>query len=99
MDLKRNLGRNQDVLNDVLGLDDERSRAFTPEDITRKIGTLKEQLFPYGYKVHEQVRSVAVTNRKHAILYHLVFASKDKQGNKIWNSITRREPSGQGSLF
>jgi three-Cys-motif partner protein len=99
MDLKRNLGRNQDVLNDMLGLHDDRARAFTPEDVTRKIGTLKDQLKPFGYDVHQEDRSVPVKNSKHGILYHLVFASKDKQGNKIWNSIARREPSGQGSLF
>ena len=32
-------------------------------------------------------------------LYHLVFASKDKLGEKIWNSITKNAPSGQGNLF
>ncbi len=99
MDLKRNLGRNQEVLNDILGLDDDRAHVFTPEDVTRKIGTLKDQLGHFGYAIHQEVRSVPVKNSKQAILYHLVFASKDRRGNTIWNSIARREPSGQGSLF
>jgi hypothetical protein len=40
-----------------------------------------------------------VKNSKHAVLYHLVFASKDPKGNQIWKSIIRRESSGQGNLF
>ena len=40
-----------------------------------------------------------VKNSKHVVLYHLVFASKDSKGNQIWNSIARRESSGQGNLF
>ena len=63
-----------------------------------RIATLKEQLAPFGNQ-NEQVRSMEVKNSKHVVMYHLVFASKDSKGNQIWNSIARRESSGQGNLF
>jgi hypothetical protein len=36
-----------------------------------------------------------IENSKHGVLYHLVFATKDKLGNKIWQSVARTAPGGQ----
>ena len=97
-DLKRNYEHNQDEMNEILGTDDERAVVGSPEDAVAKIATLKERLVQFGYQ-NEEVRSMPVTNSKNVVLYHLVFASKDPKGNQIWNSIARRESSGQGNLF
>jgi three-Cys-motif partner protein len=97
-DLKRNYEHNQDEMNEILGTDDERAVVGSPEDVVAKIATLRQQLAPFGYQ-DDQIRSMPVKNSKHAVLYHLVFASKDPKGNQIWKSIIRRESSGQGNLF
>jgi three-Cys-motif partner protein len=97
-DLKRNYEHNQDEMNEILGTDDERAVVGSPEDAVAKIATLKERLVQFGYQ-NEEVRSMEVKNSKHVVLYHLVFASKNSKGNQLWNSITRRESSGQGNLF
>jgi hypothetical protein len=85
-------------MNEILGTDDERAVVGSPEDAVAKIATLKERLVQFGYQ-NEEVRSMEVKNSKRAVLYHLVFASKDFTGNQIWNSIARRESSGQRNLF
>ena len=40
-----------------------------------------------------------IRNTKEGALYYLAFATKDPLGNKIWQSITSIEASGQRSLF
>jgi three-Cys-motif partner protein len=97
-DLKRNYAHNQDEMNEILGTDDERASVESPEDVVAKIETLREQLATFGYQ-NDQIRSMPVKNSKNAVLYHLVFASKDPKGNQIWKSIIRRESSGQVNLF
>jgi hypothetical protein len=52
----------------------------------------------HGY-TGKQVRSIPIKNTKGAIIYHLVFASKNSKGDAIWNSIVKRESGGQGNLF
>lgn len=60
-----------------------------PSDITKLIPVLRRQLARYGYtddQVH--INTPAIKNSSNTILYHLVFASKDPLGHKIWKSIT-----------
>lgn len=97
-DLKRNYAHNQDEMKEILGTDDERASVENPEDAVAKIKTLREQLAQFGYQ-DDQVRSMPVKNSKNAVLYHLVFASKNSKGYQIWKSIIRNESSGQGNLF
>jgi hypothetical protein len=40
-----------------------------------------------------------VSNKKDAVLYHLVFASKSPLGDTIWQSVTSITSRGQRSLF
>jgi three-Cys-motif partner protein len=70
----------------------------SPEDVVAEIAGLRRELEQFGY-LNEQVRSMPVTNTRHVILYHLVFASKNPKGNEIWDSITKTESGGQRSLF
>jgi three-Cys-motif partner protein len=97
--LKRNFDHSQDVLEEALGVDGDPALVFSPEDVVAKIGILRKQLEPHGYIIDQEVRTPSVTNSRHGILYHLVYVSKSKKGNSIWNSIVRREPSGQRNLF
>jgi three-Cys-motif partner protein len=76
----------------------EREGFSSPGDVVGQIEDLRKRLEPFGYR-NEQVRDMAVRNSKHNILYHLVFASKDPKGNKIWKDITKNESSGQRNLF
>ena len=58
-------------------------------DITRLIPVLRRQLVAFGYKDDEvHINTPAIRNSSNTILYHLVFASKDPLGHKIWKSIT-----------
>jgi three-Cys-motif partner protein len=43
--------------------------------------------------------AMTVKNKKNLPLYFLVLASKREVGQKIWNSITRKMPDGQRTLF
>lgn len=45
------------------------------------------------------VRSMPIKNTKEGVLYHLVFATKDPLGDKIWSSIAQTDARGQRSLF
>lgn len=60
-----------------------------PSDITRLIPVLRRQLVAFGYNADEvYINTPAIRNSSNTILYHLVFASKDPLGHKIWKSIT-----------
>jgi hypothetical protein len=52
----------------------------------------------FGY-TQDKIRSLEVKNRQGGVIYHLVYATKNPLGNKIWQSIARTDPSGQRSLF
>lgn len=62
-------------------------RAVLPRDVTREIETLRTNLAALGY-TGKKVRSVPVANSQGVVMYHLVYASKDPLGDKIWQSIT-----------
>jgi len=98
MDMKRNFDRNEDSVRDFVGAEAGKKLVTTPRDVPGLIQELRKNLEPLGY-TKEQVRSMAVKNHKKAILYHLVFVSKDKRGNAIWQSITKTDSRGQRSLF
>jgi hypothetical protein len=70
----------------------------SPDEVVAEIPALRKELEQFGY-LNEQVRSMAVRNTTNVLLYHLVFASKNRKGNKIWDSITKTDSSGQRSLF
>ncbi len=62
-------------------------RADDPKDVVREIETFRRNLAALGY-TGNRVRSVPVSNNQGVIMYHLVYASKDPLGDKIWQSIT-----------
>lgn len=76
------------------GTDSWRQTVKKPGDVLKLVEILRSQLADFGYE-QEAVRSVAILNSKKVPIYHLVFATKDKLGNKIWKSITATTPTGQ----
>ena len=67
-------------------------------DITQLIPVLRRQLVTLGYEVDQvHINTPAITNSSNVVLYHLVFASKNQLGKKIWNSLTDTR-HGQRSL-
>lgn len=96
MDGKRNYDQDREKFARFVGTDQFELRG--PKDVPRLIEVMKVALAPHGYR-SENVRSIPVTNNQKAVLYHLVFASKDALGDKIWKSITDRTASGQRELF
>jgi three-Cys-motif partner protein len=95
-DIKRNFNRptTGDLLDRFLGTPSWRQRIGPKADIGLLVEVLKEQLGKLGY-TGANVRSVPITNSTNAVLYHLIFASKDELGDKLWNSVTANAPSGQ----
>lgn len=70
-------------------------RALLPRDVAREIETLRTNLAALGY-TGKNVRSVPVANSQGVVMYHLVYASRDPLGDKIWDSVTA--PKGQREL-
>lgn len=62
-------------------------QAASAKTVVREIETLRRNLADLGY-TGKAVRSVPVQNSQGVVMYHLVYASKDKLGDKIWQSIT-----------
>ena len=62
-------------------------RAVLPRDVAREIETLRTNLAALGY-TGKNVRSVPVANGQGVVMYHLVYASRDPLGDKIWDSVT-----------
>jgi hypothetical protein len=52
-----------------------------------------------GSAILAAVRDMSIRNTKEGVLYHLVFATKDPLGDKIWSSIVQTDARGQRSLF
>jgi three-Cys-motif partner protein len=97
-DMKRNLDRDEEFYDRFLGTRDWRQRVNSARDVPKLVAFLKERLVQFGYVNNEHVYSPPIKNSTNNTLYHLVFISKDKLGNKIWKSITRTTPHGQPSL-
>ena len=99
MDTKRNWAQGaQAKLTKALGTDAWREKVRKPRDVTRAIDTLRERLKGFGY-TGENVRSLPVKNGPGGVIYHLVYASKDRLGNEIWESIVKLMGRGQRSLL
>ena len=90
--VKRNFVRLEKTttIDEMVGTKTWRSRARAADETVRLIDVLREQLVTLGYQ-RDWVRDVAVNNSSNGLLYHLVFASKDDQGTKIWKSITQHD--------
>jgi three-Cys-motif partner protein len=101
-EIKRNLERNRatytEYLNRALGTDRWQQTVQTPDDVTRLIRVFRDALEPLGYS-KENTYTHPIKNEKNVVLYHLLFASKHRRGDAIWESVTRRAPSGQRRLF
>lgn len=98
-DMKRNFRGTKRHFERFLGLPeaDWGISVTKPADIPRLIGVLRTQLAKLGYPKRE-LMSPAVKNSTNNVLYNLLYASKHQRGDAIWQSITKRLPSGQGSL-
>jgi three-Cys-motif partner protein len=61
-----------------------------PEDVAILMRKYRENLDALGYQHHEvEVRAPAIMNTVGVTMYHLMFASKNQLGDKIWNSVTK----------
>lgn len=93
--IKRNWGKVDEGLDRFLGTKDWRAAApGGAKDAAKLVDVLREQLTGAGY-TGANVRAVPIENKKHARMYHLVFASKHALADKIWNDVTKHKPSGQ----
>jgi three-Cys-motif partner protein len=93
--IKRNWGKVDDGLDRFLGTTEWRKAApGGAKDAAKLVDVLREQLTGAGY-TGANVRAVPIENKKHARMYHLVFASKHALADKIWNDVTKHKPSGQ----
>ncbi len=98
MDIKRNFAEHEPFITRFLGTDGWKQRVRSAQQAVGLIDVLKEQLGAFGYK-QDKVRSLEIKNTTGNVLYHLVYATKDPLGSKIWQSIAKTTPSGQRSLF
>lgn len=87
------------LLSQALGTDEWERILKRPGDVPRLIPLFHRQLETrFGY-TSKNTYSAPVGGNKRVALYHLVFASKHSRGDSIWESVTRRSPSGQSRLF
>lgn len=69
------------------------------EELNRKILDLYiNQLSRINYDKVSKPDFVAITNKNNVIMYHLIFASKNTLGHKIWRSIKSKRANGQREL-
>lgn len=66
-------------------------------DTVKAINELRSNLERLDYTGFE-TRTALIKNTKNVPLYHLVYVSKDKKGDEIWNSIVRTTATRQRSL-
>jgi len=99
MDARRNFGRGAmaSKLTRAVGTETWTSGVHGPPDVPAAIRRLQDELSTCGY-TGEHVRSLPVRNSRNALLYHLVFASKDRLGDELWTSITSTSAQGQRSF-
>lgn len=99
-DIKRNLvadpARTGKWLDEALGTDSWRSCPLD-RGVDALVGVLIEQLKEHRY-TGTRFHAPAIKTLTDVPLYHLVFASRHRLGDKIWASIIRTDPSGQTSL-
>jgi len=92
--------RNFDALDfdAMVGTAEWRANVRNPHDVPNLVDHLRRSLERIGY-TGKAVRSMPIKNTKEGVLYHLVFATKDPLGDKIWSSIVQTDARGQRSLF
>lgn len=92
--------RNFDTLDfdSMVGTSEWRGDVHNPHDVPKLVDHLRRSLERIGY-TGKAVRSMPIKNTKEGVLYHLVFATKDPLGDKIWSSIVHTDARGQRSLF
>ncbi|MDX2166153.1 MAG: three-Cys-motif partner protein TcmP [Deltaproteobacteria bacterium] len=98
MDIKRNLGRAGGFITRFLGTERWRDVVKKPEDVVKLVEILRSQLAAFGYE-QEKVRDLPIKQSTNAVMYHLIYATKDRLGNKIWDTIARTTAQGQRGLF
>ena len=87
------------LLSQALGTDEWKRILKHPDDVPQLIPLFHQQLETrFGY-TPKNTYSAPVRGNNRVALYHLVFASKHSRGDSIWESVTRRGPSGQSRLF
>ena len=82
----------------AVGSDDASLRVASPRDVIKTLAQLQSNLARLGYTELPR-RTVPVENDNGVTLYHLTYASKHPLGDKIWASITSRDPNGQRRLL
>lgn len=82
----------------MVGCEDWRTRVKRPADTVLLFEYLRRSLVDLGYS-DETVRSLPIKNDQGGTVYHLVYATKNPLGNKIWESVVKTDASGQRSLF
>lgn len=98
--IKRNIDnpkvpRFKETIDRMLGNQNWRSQVHDAKDVVKLIDLLREQLAGLGYD-GEMVNTLPVTNDQGGLLYHLLFASKDRRGTAIWKSISRHHGAQRG---
>lgn len=102
-EIRRNLEQNRakytGLLDRALGTDEWQAVVRKTSDTLRLVEVFQGQLERrFGYST-VRTRTAPIRNDQNVPLYHLVFASKHPLGTKLWESITKRTPAGQGNLF
>jgi three-Cys-motif partner protein len=97
MDIKRNLHQAEEFVTRFLGTDSWKKTVKKPEDVVKLVDVLRSQLGAFGYE-QEKVRTLPIMQSKNVVIYHLVYATKDPLGNKIWQSIAKTTAQGQGGF-
>jgi three-Cys-motif partner protein len=97
--IKRNLEKPSyhSVIDRVVGDESWRDVVGRAKDVIKLIDFMRARLVRLGYK-NQEASSYGIRNRKNALMYHLVYATKHPLGYKIWDSIGRNEPGGQMNL-
>ena len=98
--MKRNFDLHA-VFEKVLGLPVENwgVKVERGSDIAQLLPLYRRQLATLGYVERAMSPPApAIKNSQNLTLYRLLFASKDPLGDKIWSSVTRKQPSGQTSF-
>lgn len=94
MDIKRNFHQTSEFVTRFLGTDSWKQTVKKAEDAVKLVDILKKQLGAFSYE-QEKVRTLPIMQSKNVVIYHLVYATKDPLGNKIWQSIAKTTAQGQ----
>jgi hypothetical protein len=101
-ELRRFLERSskkREQLDRALGTDDWRTALRSAKDAPKLIPFFRGRMEKkFGYKA-ENSYSAPIRNTKNVVMYHLVFLSKHTRGASMWESVTRKAPSGKRRLF